>query len=241
MKKTAVFIYFFVITCSTFAQDVSQVGWVSKFGLAGGFTPIYIMPKLDAVKDFAAAAGIEDFSTSGLITYGGGGYAYIMIVDNVRLGGMGFSGSRVETSGIKEIKYAIGGGGVTVEYTIPSIRRIAISPGIILGAGSFDIYASSNNGDFTWGGIAGDVNTGNNSTDNFTRKITNSYYTVTPTLNIDIPFNRFLAFRIGGGYQITFADSWSVDNDQKISGMPSDLNGNSFFIQTGLFLGFFAF
>ena len=241
MNKFIVLISIIIITSSVMAQDASQVGWVSKFGMAGGFTPMYMMPNLDPVKDFASAAGIKDFSSSGLITYGGSGYAYIMIIDNVRLGGIGFSGSRVVSSGVDEMKYAIGGGGLTIEYTIPSIRRIAISPGLILGVGSFDIYASRNNGDFTWAGLASDINQGVNTTDNFTRKITNSYYIISPTLNIDIPFNRFLAFRIGAGYQLTIADEWSVDNDQKISGMPSDLNGNSFFIQTGLFIGFFAF
>jgi hypothetical protein len=43
------------------------------------------------------------------------------------------------------------------------------------------------------------------------------------------------------GYQITFADDWTADNDQPVANVPSDLNSNSFFIQSGIFIGFFSF
>jgi hypothetical protein len=47
--------------------------------------------------------------------------------------------------------------------------------------------------------------------------------------------------RIGAGYQLSFGSDWTADNDQNLSNVPSDLNGNSFFIQSGLFIGFFSF
>ncbi len=235
MKKIILLASAIFLSSITYAQSASQVGWVSKFGLAGGFTPIYIMPDLSVVNSAFS------FDTDGMLAYGGGGYAYVMFIDNLRLGGMGFSGSRSESRGINEVGYTIGGGGLTIEYTLPFIKRIAVSPGLILGGGSIELEVSRNSGNLTWDDVWNDFSNANSNTENLTRKLTNSYYIVSPTLNVDIPFNRFLAFRIGAGYQMTFDEEWTVDNNQDISGVPSDLNGNSFFIQAGLFVGFFAF
>ena len=71
--------------------------------------------------------------------------------------------------------------------------------------------------------------------------MSNAFFTITPTLNIDIPITRFIAFRIGGGYVLTLGDSWKIENGQELLNVPSQLSGNSFYIQTGIFFGFFAF
>ena len=60
-------------------------------------------------------------------------------------------------------------------------------------------------------------------------------------INFDIPVYRFVSIRVGGGYQLSLGESWKIENDQELKDVPSDFNGNSFFIQTGIFLGFFAF
>jgi hypothetical protein len=70
--------------------------------------------------------------------------------------------------------------------------------------------------------------------------ISNSFYTVSPTLNIDIPLDRFVAIRVGAGYMAAIGDKWKLNNDQNFSGVPSDLDSNSFFIQTGIYFGLFA-
>ncbi len=69
----------------------------------------------------------------------------------------------------------------------------------------------------------------------------NSFWMLTPTLNLDWPIYSFVVLRLGVGYQITFGDEWTADNDQPLQGVPSDLNGNAFFIQSGIFIGFFSF
>ena len=79
------------------------------------------------------------------------------------------------------------------------------------------------------------------STDNISRKLTNDFFLLTPTLNVDIPFYRFVSFRIGGGYQLALGKTWKVENDKQLSNVPSKLNGNSFFIQSGIFFGFFSY
>ena len=100
-----------------------------------------------------------------------------------------------------------------------------------------DIY--KNKGDFTWGDVWSDIQAVNSKSEY--KKITKSFFTITPTVNIDIPLNRFIAFRLGAGYQTDLSGEWKIDNEQTLFNVPSKLNANAFYVQTGLFFGFFAF
>ena len=238
MKKAFIFILL-IAAGRCLAQDGEDVGWIARFGAAGGFTPSIVFPNLDPVNAEIKNLGIGQFSNSALLTYGGGGYIYILMVDNLRIGGMGIGGSK-STSGFaggfnNEVIYNYGFGGLTVEYTLPFIKKTAVSVGAIIGAGSASIEVNQNKNDFTWNN-SWDGTSGNNS-----HKFTNNFFTITPTINADIPLSRFVALRIGGGYVLSFNNEWKVDNGQSLSGVPSNLKSNSFFIQTGIFLGFFAF
>ncbi|MFC2083894.1 hypothetical protein ACFLS9_02455 [Bacteroidota bacterium] len=227
------------------AQTNSEISWVYKFGVAGGITPMWLFPDFQELNKVLPDFGVKELPSSGIFGLGGAGYAYIMIVDNLRIGGAGFSGtvSRDNISGgfRKEIEYSIGGGGLTIEYTLPMIKRIAISVGTMIGGGEVDIKIYQNNGDFSWNGIWDEVTDPSINTENINRRISKSFFTITPTINVDIPINRFMAVRVGGGYLVELSGDWKVDNGVKLSGVPSNLNGNSFFIQTGLLVGLFAY
>lgn len=244
MRKFSLIIIITFFSLPVFAQRAQEVGLVSKFGLAGGVTPGWMFVNLDPLNEVTKNLGIEEFPSSGLFTIGGGGYAYLMFIDNVRIGGMGYSGS-VSRSGKsggfnREVEYSIGGGAVSVEYTIPSIDRIAVSVGALIGGGSIEVDIYQNNGSYDWTGLWGEFES-NDASQNITRNLKHSYFSIAPTVNVDIPLVRFFAIRVGGGYQFTFGDTWTVDNDVELTNVPSDLNGNSFFIQTGVLFGFFAF
>jgi hypothetical protein len=225
-----------------FAQDAQggeDVGWIARFGAAGGFTPSVVFPNLDPINAEIKNLGIGQFSNSAIVTYGGGGYIYIMMIDNLRVGGMGVSGSK-SSSGFaggfnNEVTYNYGFGGLTVEYTLPFIKKTAVSVGAIIGAGSASINVYQNKNNFTW------ENSWTGTAENSSHTFTNNFFTITPTLNADIPLSRFIAIRIGGGYVFSFNNDWKIDNNQSISYVPSDLKSNSFFIQTGIYLGFFAY
>ncbi|MCH7973595.1 MAG: hypothetical protein IH949_06865, partial [Bacteroidetes bacterium] len=131
------------------------------------------------------------------------------------------------------------GGGLSVEYNLPYIRDLGISVGTIIGRGSIELELFQNKGSISWSNIWSDLN--NNSTQNLNKDLKNSYWFLIPTINIDIPLDRFIILRLGAGYQLTFGNKWTVDNDIDITGVPSGLDANSFFIQTGIFIGFFSF
>ncbi len=245
MKKLLIFVLILISFHSSFAQEGEDVGWVARFGAAGGFSPTLVFPNVDAVNLQIKNMGLENLSGKGMIVYGGGGYAYIMLIDNLRIGGMGLSGTQSSKGTIngfnKEVKYNYGLGGFTAEYTLPFIKNIAVSVGAIIGGGSSSIEIFQNQNNFTWSGIWNDVSDKSKTTQNIYRKITNTFFTITPTLNVDIPLSRFIAFRIGGGYITSLANGWKVDNEQDIGNIPSDLSSSSFFIQTGIYFGLIAF
>ncbi|MBU0559061.1 MAG: hypothetical protein KKG93_05695 [Bacteroidetes bacterium] len=244
MKKLALISLAFLMLSTVRAQDADQVGWISKFGFAGGFTPMWVIPNFEPLNTVLPNFGVEKFSTSGFVAYGGGGYAYLMFIENVRIGGFGYGGSLNQKANVggadKEVEYILNSGAFTIEYTLPFIEGVAVSIGAMLGGGTQELKIYSNNSNFTWDGVWNEVSS-NGAASNISRTIQNDFFTVTPTLTLDVPLNRFMAFRIGTGYQFSFADEWTIENRKTLNNVPSDLNGDAFFIQTGLYFGLFAF
>lgn len=246
MKKI-LFIAVCFITISgnaSFAQE-EEVGLLTKFGFGGGFNAVWLMPKLDDLNTMLPAAGVERFSNSGFMGYGGSGYVYLMFIENLRIGGIGISGTTTRT-GIKdgfnkEIQYSIGLGGVTLEYTLPFVEGFGVSIGGIIGVGSSTINLYQNKSDLNWLDLWQDITNPAKKTQNISRKMSNTFFTLVPTLNIDIPISRFASFRVGGGYIFSFSENWKGDNDIPLHGVPSSLKGNTFFLQTGLFIGFISY
>jgi hypothetical protein len=211
----------------------------SPFGGGGGFTPGWTFPNVEPLNERFSWA--SDVAADGMFTSGGAGFIYIGFVPGLRVGGMGFGGATSESSlnpedGYNyEAEYSMGGGGLTVEYTLPMVKDFGISFGLVLGGGGIQIDLYKNKGGADWNTL------GSPDGNEFHYTMNNNYWHVSPTLNIDIPFYRFLNFRIGGGYQLSFAENWEIDNGQDIQNVPTDLNGKTFYIQAGLFAGFFSF
>lgn len=226
---------------SSYAQEVKYFD--SPFGGGGGYTPAWYIPNFEPLNRELKNFGVPDLSSSGFYSSGGAGFIYLSFVPGLRAGGMGFGGSTSEeavSNGFdREVVYSIGGGGITLEYTLPIIKNIGVSVGATLGGGSLTIDLYRNKGNFNWDDVWSE--SVSDSSANLSRSITNSYWFVAPTLNIEFPILRFMAFRIGAGYQVSFGDSWTIENGKDLSGVPSDVSGNSFFIQTGIFVGFFSF
>jgi len=209
----------------------------APFGGGGGFVAGWQIPQIDPLNLKLNKIGIPELSTSGVFTTGGAGFIYIGFVKNLRVGGMGFGGSISSSTTIGnenlEAVYSLGGGGLTVEYTLPFIKNIGSSVGAIVGGGNHSIEFFKNDDSFAWSDFENETN--------ISTKIEKSYWIFTPTLNAEFPVYRFIALRLGVGYQLTFAGDWEADNGQSIIGVPSDLRADGFFIQAGIFAGFFSF
>jgi hypothetical protein len=241
--------FYLTVFCIAFFH-VSQYAQESKyfdapFGGGGGFTPGWYFINLDPVNEKLKAV-MPELNSEGIFTTGGGGFIYIGAIRNLRIGGMGFGGAASESAvspqdGFnREVIYSIWGGGITVEYTLPFIKKVGVSLGALIGGGGIEIEVFRNAGNLHWNNIWTEVNN-SSTTGNLHRTLTNSFWIISPAINIDIPFYRFLSFRIGGGYQISLGDNWKIENEIDLSGVPSELNGKSFFINSGIFVGFFSY
>ena len=78
----------------------------TKIGGAGGVTPIVGMFDNAEIDKFLTSAGMPTLGTDPLYLIGGEGYAYIMFLKNVRMGGFGAAGGKT----VSAIQPIIGGG-----------------------------------------------------------------------------------------------------------------------------------
>jgi hypothetical protein len=235
----------FLVIISSFYYAQEEMGWDAKFAIGGGFSPGWIIPDFKVVNNQLADFGVDKFSSAGFFSTGGVGYVSIGVVKNLRVGGIGFGGS-ITHKGTKdgfrkEAKYSTTLGGLTIEYSFPFIKDIAVSVGTIIGIGGTSLELYQNSGSFDWNDIWKEVTNPSEKTQNISRTISNTFFSLAPTLNVDIPFYRFFAFRIGGGYLFDLSKNWKADNGQTINNIPSDLNSNALFIQAGIFVGYFNY
>ena len=238
MNKFLIFAIVLIFTALNFPQQQKKY-FDAPFGGGIGYVPAWYIPNLAPVNVELKSIPMPELSTSGFYSSGGAGFIYLGFIKFLRIGGMGYGGSVTSSQANREVVYSLGGGGITVEYTLPIIKNIALSVGAIIGAGTLKIQLYKNSGSFTWqetwDEFASDEST------SFSRTLENSYWMFTPTVNLDFPLNRFILIRLGVGYQLAFNDDWTADNEQELKNVPSDLNANAFFIQSGLFIGFFSF
>jgi len=217
----------------------------APFGGGIGYVPAWYIPNVGPINTELSQIGMPELSTGGFYSSGVAGFLYLGFVKDLRIGGMGFGGSLSTSQTVdnvnREVVYSLSGGGVTIEYTLPFIKNVGVSVGAVVGAGSMELDLYRNSGNFSWGGMWEELNDPNVPSDVYYGKLRNHYWMFTPTVNVDYPVYRFVVIRFGVGYQLAFADEWTADNDQSVSNIPSDLNSNSFFIQSGIFVGFFSF
>jgi hypothetical protein len=241
MKKCLSFIY--ILMFSFMGLPQTQQFFDSPFGGGGGFIPGWSFVNVNSLNKKLDQIYMPQVSKNGILTTGGGGFIYIGFVPGLRIGGMGYGGSSDSKSTVNdasghylydaETVLSVGGGGLTIEYTLPFIKSVGVSPGLIIGGGNimFELYKSGVNN--TWDGLEFPLGVHNT--------LKNNYWVIAPTLNVEIPFYRFFCFRVGAGYNFTLGEKWTLNNDQSFSGVPADFNGRNFFVQTGLFIGFFSF
>jgi hypothetical protein len=230
---------------------------MAKVGLYGGFTPGMLFPNLKPINDFLVAGGAAPLKDNGVFLLGGAGAAYIMIVPNLRVGGVGMSGSvsstslDVATNIRRDVQLKIGYGGLTVEYVVPIMERFDFAVGTMLGTGGMDLTLRKSNGaSNTWAGeqgYLGSVGGGftpsgadlGSPPGNVTRILTGSFYIFVPSAAFEYAVTGWLALRLGASYVAMVAPTWRVDSNYDLLGVPSNVNGNGFMINAALLVGTF--
>ncbi len=217
-----------------------------KVGLFGGFTPGWLFLDVKPINEFLAAGKGAPLKEDGIFMTGGAGAAYIMLLPNVRVGGMGMTGAIRSTSidlnaVRRDAELRVGFGGVTIEYVWPVTERLDFSAGAMLGWGGADItLRQSNGGTNTWVGEQEQFaqwTAGNPG--NMTRTLSGAFFVWVPSVDVEYSLLGWLGVRLGASYVGMSFPSWKVDANYELLGVPSGVTGKGFMVNAGVFVGTF--
>jgi len=177
---------------------------------------------------------------------GGQGFIPLPWVKNLRIGGIGMSGSSsvccvpdtINGQPVaRSLTYHIGYGALTLDYSFVNTSRFHILAGTEIGFGDIEIIAQQalNRNSF-------DINSEFSAS---TFNITHDYHAGMILLKPQVEFEyaplKWLMVRLAGGYQLTFMRTWTADDQVSLGnlGALTNINGNGPFFHFGLFVGFF--
>lgn len=217
----------------------------AKMGGAGGFTPFYLFMDVNPINEILRKSNAAEFDNGRMLLLGGQGYAYIYVVKNLRIGGMGAGGSMksrsLQGSTRREVQMDVGFGGLTVDYVIPVVPRLDVAVGILLGSGGVDLSINRDNGtgkvwDDLWSEFGDSL-----AAQEYTRKMSGSFFIYQPSVNVEFALLRWVGIRAGVSYLGMAGGSWQLDSKYDIYGVPSTVSGRGLMINAGVFMGTFLY
>lgn len=221
----------------------------AKVGAFGGFTPGWLFLDVKPINEFLQPARGAALKDDGVFMAGGAGAAYIMFIPNLRVGGVGMSGSLKSTSldgfGVRrDAILDVGFGGVTVEYVVPVVDRLDVAFGTMLGAGGIDLTLRQDvGGNRTWQQEWGNFGSGDyqngSQTPNITRKLSGAYWVWVPSVSVEYAILGWMGARIGASYVGMSSPSWKLDDKYELLGVPGKVSGKGFMLNAGVFVGTF--
>jgi hypothetical protein len=218
-----------------------------KLGGGIGLSPSWLFLDMDPINSVLSSANAAPFSDGSLYMSGIQGYAYILFIPNLRVGGLGAGGSmessslEVATSTRRNVKLSVSMGGVTVDYVIPVIPRVDLTVGTMLGGGTMKLAMTRDNGTGkVWGDLWGELG-GSAPAPEYSRTLEGSFFLYQPSVTVEVAVMRWLGLRVGGSYLGASGNSWKLDDQYDVAGVPDNIRPKGFTLTTGLYLGTFIF
>jgi len=217
----------------------------TKIGGAAGFLQDWMFFDFGPINELMRAQGLGEFDKSSMYAIGGQGYAYILVVPNLRVGGMGITGSSaVKTKSgnvVREVDLHVGYGGVTIDYVYNLLPRLDITGGILFGGGGLDFtinrsYGLTQDWNTTWGEFSGAA-----AVDEYSARLDGSFFIYRPSLNVEYSILRWVGLRVGVSYVGMSSPSWTRDEKFDLYGVPETITAQGWSINTGIFVGTFIF
>jgi len=214
-------------------------------GFGGGFAGLVMLPNYDGINSLASRASLPGFEGP-FVMLGGGGFGSALLVDNMRIGAYGFSGSKsvedtVAIGGTpynRSMTFAHGLTAGGIDYAIRLGGGFTLVPGIMLGASTYTLQTAQSQEELDASNLlpgAGDPNT-------FTSRVTSDQLFYYPNISLEWVVLKYMMLRVGAGYSGVFVGSdgldWRDGNDHKVNGMP-DISTNGATFQFGIYVGFF--
>ena len=204
-------------------------------GFGGGVSGTMALYNMTDLNSQLAAKQFPALSDKGMFLFGGHGYAYIVLVPNLRIGGMGAGGS-IETierlaGTYRSSKFATSFGGVTLEYVIP-FKRLHLAFGGMLGGGTRTLtLTQASDRDKHWSGLfdpLGDIR----------HELTQSFFAWQPWASLEWEFHPLAVLSLTGGWSGARNGAWRLDNAFDVQDVP-DFKLDRAFVRLGLTVGFF--
>ena len=177
---------------------------------------------------------------------GGQGFMPFPFVKNLRIGGIGMSGSSsiccvpdTTTLGqptMRSLTYHIGYGALTLDYAVFNANKFHILAGTEIGIGDVEVIMQQAYS------RAFDVNSEfNQPSNNITHNYHSTMILIKPQVEFEYAPLKWLMARLAAGYQITSMGTWQADDAVPFTdiGALGKVNGNGAFFHFGLFIGFF--
>lgn len=235
----------------TFSQEEDVETFPSKkilrMGGAGGFTPYVLFWNVDKINSALKSDVGPILKNQPIVLYGGEGYGYIMLIDNLRIGGMGAGGTVKNSSVIGstriDLETSVNFGGLTINYVIPFTQRLDLTMGGVIGWGGIDLKLRRDNwGIKKWEDLLNQWGTtGIVMVNNFSHKLNGTFFVYQPNIKLEYSILRWLSIRFGVGYMGMIGGKWKLDDEFELIGVPDNLNGSGFMLDGGIFIGTFIF
>jgi len=216
-----------------------------KIGGAAGFTQGLLYMKMDVLNEMMRRQNLGELSKDGLFMLGGHIYGYIGLVPNLRIGGAWASGSMKSSTlngnTVREVKLSSNYGGVSLDYVVPVAPRFDATIGMVLGGGGVDIDFSRSYGlGQTWNGTWDDFG-GSAPVGEYSTRLSGSFFVYEPSVSVEYAALRWLGIRFGVSYLGMAGNSWKRDDRYDVFGVPDDVSGKGWMINSGIYIGTFVF
>ncbi|HUN65316.1 MAG TPA: hypothetical protein VMW43_04385 [Bacteroidota bacterium] len=217
----------------------------TKFGGAAGYTQNLLFLNIDPINQALKSANAAPFDGNGLFMTGGQGYGYIMFLPNVRIGGMGASGTRTSTSiqgtTVRTTELSAGYGGVTIDYVMPVLPRLDVTAGLLLGAGGLSLTMTRDEGvPKVWDSVLTQLG-GTGSASQYTAKMSGAFFVYQPSVNVEVALLRWIGIRVGASYMGLVGSDWKFNDRYDLAGVPDNINSKGWMINGGIFIGTFMY
>lgn len=208
-------------------------------GGGGGIAPTWNFLNMTKLNGALQEKGLPSLNEDGMFMFGGHGYAYVVFIPNLRIGGMGYGGAletRRDLGGrYQSSRLDVSAGGVTLEYVL-AFGRLHFAVGGLLGGGSYTLtLTESDNVSKTWGSLFPSSPT---SAADSRHELVNSFFAFQPTFTVEYELHPFIVAGLTAGYFGTAGDEWKLDDNFTMQNMPA-LEMSGMFIRAGLTFGLF--
>ena len=219
----------------------------TKIGGAVGFTQGWLMMNFDPLNEMMRREALTEFDNGGLAMFGGQAYGYVLFVPNLRLGYQGMGGHTKSktlyqvSNTVREVELSVGYNAATIDYTIPVVPRFDVTVGVMLGGGSMELkmsrsYGLGQNWNGTWDDFGGAQPVGEYST-----KLSSEFFVYQPSVNVEFSLLRWLGLRAGVSYLGMAGSDWKRDDKFDVFGVPDNVSGKGWMLNSGIYVGTFVF